>query len=331
MNDTDDRLLKIEQRLDSISIESINEKSAQDSEFIGEIDLIELWESLWSGKFWLLGITTLFILFGVLFSLSLPNMYESKGVYGISQDDGVAKNMPGQLGGLAAIAGINLGAGGQNKINHAVVLGQSWPFWDELIRTHNLKPLVFGVKEWDRARNKFIWDEDIYLVDEQKWIRKPPSGKEAEPSSYEVFDKIIDFVEIKFDAPTGLLSIKVKHYSPHVAQEWVEMIVEKLNGDFRDRDIVKAEKNIGYLQKKIDETKIAELKTVFYNMVEAQTKTLMLARVDEDYLVEPVIIPMVAESPVSPNRKLIVVLFAVAGGVFSLLFLFVKNIFSKRY
>ena len=79
-----------------------------------EIDLKELFSVLWEGKLLIIFITGFAAACAVLFALSLPNIYESKALLA-PKDESAAGGLAGlarQYGGLASLAGINIGGGG---------------------------------------------------------------------------------------------------------------------------------------------------------------------------------------------------------------------------
>ena len=78
-----------------------------------EIDLRELFATLWRGKWIIILVTTVFAVVGVFYALSQPNIYQSSVLLAPAQDEGGA-GVSGQLGGLASLAGISLGGGGSN-------------------------------------------------------------------------------------------------------------------------------------------------------------------------------------------------------------------------
>ncbi len=305
MNELDKRLDRIEQELSVITSLQSQVFGNPISSRSDEIDLRELFTVLWQGKWWILGITFLFAVAGVFYALSLPNMYKSEGVYAPAQKDNGAGGMAGQLGGLASLAGVSLGGGESNDIDQAMVLITSWPFLEGVINKHDLKPLIMGVKGWNRESGELIWDEEVYDPEAKKWLREPPKGMKAEPSSYETYDRFNQMIKVSMDTKTSLLKITVEYYSPDKAREWVNIISAEINEKFRIRDMEEAKKNIGYLSEKISETSIAEMQTVFYGMIEAQMKTLMLAEVDKEYLVRNVISPKSPELKSGPKRTLI--------------------------
>jgi uncharacterized protein involved in exopolysaccharide biosynthesis len=323
--DINQKLQKMEEQLDAITssisnpsprlLSESNSGSSFSSDFnrADEIDLRELFGILWQGKWWIIGITFVLAVVGVAYGLNLPNIYQSTGIFAPAQKQGRAGALSSQLGGLAAIAGVNLGGGDSNDIDQAMALITSWSFLESLVQRHNLKPMVLGLKGWDNTSRSLIWDTDVYEVRSGKWVREPPPGKSPEPSSYETYKALREMVNVRFDVNTALVTVTIAHYSPEVAQSWVELLVSEVNRDFQSRDMKEAKRNISYLQEKIQQTGIAEMQAVFYGMIEAQMKTLMLAEVGDDYLLRPVVTPKVAEIKSKPARALIALFAAFLG------------------
>lgn len=277
----------------------------------GEIDLRELWEILWRGKLWIAVTTMLFGIAGVLYSLSLPNMYTSEGIYAPTKQQGAANGLISQYGGLAAVAGLNLNGGRNTDVDQAMALIRSWSFLENLVEQNKLASLVLAVKGWDQHSRKIIWNEKIYDPNSGSW-RELKDNKSV-PSSYDVYRQLSEMVAVSVDSKTGMVSIAVTHYSPEVAAEWVKLLVSAINTHFQVRDISETKDNIAYLEAKIAETGIAGMQSVFYGMIESQLKTLMLAEVSDEYLLKEVVGPKVAEIKSKPRRTIICALFVVLG------------------
>ena len=126
-----------------------------------EISIFELWQVLWEAKWKAILIIVIFSTFGVIYSLLLPNKFESEGVFAPSQNQGGIGGALSKYSGLAAIAGISIDGGESDDIDQAIILAQSWPFLDRIVQKNGLKPYIMAVKGWDSAENKLIWDKDI--------------------------------------------------------------------------------------------------------------------------------------------------------------------------
>ena len=57
-----------------------NQSNKHSEDFEDEIDFIELFKVLWDGKWIIIFLTTFVSIVGVIYSLSLPNIYTSKAL-----------------------------------------------------------------------------------------------------------------------------------------------------------------------------------------------------------------------------------------------------------
>lgn len=117
----------------------------------------------------------------------------------------------------------------------------------------------------------------------------------AEPSSQEVFEFFIKEVfSINQDKDSGLYTIAIKHYSPYVAKSWVNWLIEDINKVMRERAISETSQNLFYLNEQLDKTSIADMQNTFYKLIEEQTKSLMLAEAQDEFVfkvIDPAIVP----------------------------------------
>lgn len=316
------RFDQLEQRLNALTADypgsafyNLSAKARPD-----EIDIRALWSVLWRGKWTILVAGLLSSVLGAVVALNVPDRYESEGVYALSAKEASLGGLVGQYSGLAAMAGLDLSSGENNDVDQALELVDSWPFLEKIIQIYDLKPLIAGVKTWDRKSNSIVWDADQYNFESKEWIRKPPPGKLAEPSSFEVFQALKGMIKVDYSKSVGLVRVSVEHYSPIVAKEWVVLIVKELDKHFQQRDVSMSENAIKYLQEKIDETGLSEMKSVLYEMVESQTKTLMLANISSGYLLKEVVPPKIAEEKSRPARVSYVLFAGFLGCLLGILF-----------
>jgi uncharacterized protein involved in exopolysaccharide biosynthesis len=299
-----------------------------------EIDLKELWQAIWKGKWIIAAVTSVFAVAAVVFALMLPNEYKATAILAPASNSGgnALSKLAGQFGGLASLAGINLGgASGEDKTAIAMELIKSWGFQEQFIRENNLEVEVFAAKGWDRKNNKLIIDEDLYDPVNKKWVRDydPNKGETAEPSSWELYEKLKERISVSQDKQTGLVNLSVEYYSPIIAKQWVELIVKQINKYLQEKDKQEAQKNIDYLARQVEKTNVAEMKSVFYQLIEEQTKTLMLAEASDEYVLKTISEAKVPEENSKPRRTLIVALATMLGGMLSILFVLTNLLKNK--
>ena len=291
-----------------------------------EIDLRELFSVLWAGKKLIAAVTSLFAIVAVIYALSLANEYKSYAVVAPAESGGSALgNMAGQLGGLASLAGINIGSGENNETLEAMEIMQSWGFMEEFIETNNLQVPVYAGEGWDKASNTLKLDDRLYDAESKTWlIEDEDSGKRRSPTSWELFEEFDEKVSVSQDKTSGLITISVEYYSPQLAKQWVELFVYSINEYMRERKLEQVNRNIKYLTAQVEKTAIAGMREVFYQIIEEQTKSKMLAEASPEYAFVTVSRAMVPEEKSAPNRALICILAVLLGGMLSVLIVLIQ-------
>jgi uncharacterized protein involved in exopolysaccharide biosynthesis len=301
-----------------------------------EIDLRELASALWQGKWLIICITAIFSVASVFYALSVPDEYKSTVLLAPASSSGGSglSKLAAQYGGLASLAGVNLGggSGGEDKVAIAMEIIKTWGFLENFIEQNNLQVALFAATGWNRTTNKLIINPELYDEATNKWVQKfnPAKGKKAEPSSWVLYNKLKAKVSIEQDKISGLISLTVEYYSPELARQWVESLVKSINGNLKKRDRDEAIKSIQYLKEKIQETHVSDMQAVFYQLIEEQTKTLMLAEVSEEYVFKTLSPARAAAVKSKPKRALIVVVGFMLGGMLSLIMVLIRYFTTNK-
>ena len=127
-----------------------------------------------------------------------------------------------------------------------------------------------------------------------------------------------------------MISISIEHYSPVVAKEILEMLLQSINNHMRIRKLKQVNINIDYLQEQISKTSIAEMRAIFYDIIKEQTKTKMLAEANPEYVFVTVNKPMIPEKKSQPVRSIIVIVSTILGFIFSLLIVLFQKYLIKN-
>jgi len=295
-----------------------------------EIDLKELWSAIWQGKWLIIAITFVFSVASVFYALSVPDEYKSTVLLApaSSSSSSSLSKLAGQFGGLASLAGINLGSGGaEDKTVVAMEIMKTWGFLEQFIKDNNIQVEVFAAESWSRGSNELIINPALYNIETKKWVREfdASKGQKAEPSSWELFEKVKGRVSISQDKTSGLISLSVEYYSPEIAKQWADKLVKAINAHIQKQDRKEATKSIAYLNDKIQETNVADMQSVFYQLIEEQTKTLMLAEVSDEYVFKTLSPAKVAEEKAKPKRALIVILGLMLGGMLAVIIVLIRH------
>ncbi|EKO3825628.1 LPS O-antigen length regulator [Vibrio harveyi] len=298
-----------------------------------EIDLRELFKALWKGKWIIIATTFVFAVGAVLYALSLPNIYKSDALLAPAENSGGGglSKMAGQLGGLAALAGVNLGAGESSQTDLAVQVMKSRQFIEAFINKHDLLVPLMAAKDWDLVNNKLILDEELYNPTTGEWLREPNGLRGATPTAQEAFEVFSKEVfNVSQDKESGLYTVSVKNYSPYIAQQWVNWLIEDINKVMRERTIAETSQNLAYLNTQLQKTAVADMQSTFYKLIEEQTKSLMLAEVQEEFIfkvVDPAVVPELKDGP---KRALICVLGTLLGGMLGVAIVLIRFAFRKK-
>lgn len=295
------------------------------------IDLKTLFCTIWKGKWLIIATTFIFAVGAVAIALWLPNEYRATAVVQSSDSGSGGKlaSLAGQFGGLASLAGIDLGSAETSDSVIAMEVLKSWGFAEDFIQKHNLSVSLFASEGWERSNNQLIINDNLYSAEEEKWIRDAPKGKKVEPSSWELYEEYKKRVSINQDNETGLISISVTHYSPYVAKQWTDWLVEDVNLHMKERALKEANESIKYLEEQIDQTSIAEIRTVFSELIQEQHKTRMLAQVSEEYTFKTVSPAKVPEEKSKPARFLIVLIGIFFGFFVGAAYLLIRLFFKR--
>jgi uncharacterized protein involved in exopolysaccharide biosynthesis len=297
-----------------------------------EIDLVELWHAIWSGKLIIILISALFAISSVLYAINQPNIYKATTLLSPAGDQsgaGGLAQMAGQFGGLASLAGINLGNGSADKTVLALEVLKSRVFIENFITKYEFLPQLIAAKKWDVNTKTLILDTDIYNTANKRWVRKVKAPKTPEPSPWEAYEAFRALLNISSDKETGMITLSIEHYSPVIAKEWLILLVSEINNTIREKDKFEAQRSIDFLSNKLKETQLVDMQTVFYQLIEEQTKTIMLAEVSQEYVFQTVDPANFPDEKAKPNRPLIAILGTILGIMLSLLIVLVRYFLSN--
>jgi uncharacterized protein involved in exopolysaccharide biosynthesis len=264
-------------------VNDVDRRAALDRE--ESVDLLMIWRVVWRRKL-VIALTALaFGIVAAIYSLVLTPQFRAQVVIADVREGnmGGMASLASQFGGLASLAGVNLGSLGNNG------------------------PQERGVLESRRLVSEFIARNALVPV------LLPKGGRNATPwMAAERFRNTV--LLIHEDKLKSLTTLSVQWTDPVVAAQWANGLVSLANELLRARALEESTRNIAYLNEQIARTNVVELRKVLYDLIETETKTQMIANGRREYafaVVDPAVPP---EERYSPKRTLIV-LFAIAFGV----------------
>ncbi len=277
-----------------------------------EFTLKELWDIFYSNIYILLTTTSVIVVLSVIYALILPPMYQSQVMMVNSDQNDRASQLSGianQFGGLASLAGINLGSSGGNDVLTSISILQSRSFIIEFINANDLKPILF---------------EDQYDQKDKSWEDNTvPSDWDA----HEIFSSlyVVDYDE--FGSP--VITLSLEWYDPIIAASWANLLVDKLNEYTKKEAMKDSEKSIEFLEIEISNTSNTNSKQILFQMIEQQMNKQMLANSSDQYEFRIIDRAVPAQEKHKPKRRVIVLLGTLLGIALSIIIILIKELLRK--
>ena len=243
--------------------------------------------------------------------LMLPEQYQAE-VHLISTNNDEQLSFGGaggDLGGIASLAGFDSRLGSDSRLDRlALDVIQTHSFAaDFLSNQPSLIPLLIAIQGWDLESSTVEFDDSLYSPD-TGWVNEPITEiKKLEQlwSAVYQFEKRLEVTE---SSTTNMVTLAFEHESPSVAANVLEQLQLKINSQMRESVIQDSKRNIENLTEEATNTSVADLKAVFYRLIEEQTKTLMLASSSREFVFKkatPILMPV---SPSGPPRVLVTII-----------------------
>jgi uncharacterized protein involved in exopolysaccharide biosynthesis len=258
------------------------------------LDLFALVAMLWREKLIVVATVAVCAIAGVAYALLATPVYKAEIVMTPAGQRTPSASL-GQLSGLAALAGVNLGSEGTTT---PLAVLKSREFAEEFIREDKLEAILvddFGDPS-----------EDLDIRD-----------------ALHVFLK--DVRVVSEDKKAGTVTLSIYWEDPVVAAEWANSYIERLNARLRARALADAERNVKFLQQEIANTTIVSVQQSVGRILEAEMQQYMLAKGDVEYAYKVVDRASPPKSRESPKRVLVVLLSVLIGAVLAVLVVIARS------
>jgi uncharacterized protein involved in exopolysaccharide biosynthesis len=263
------------------------------------LDLFALVAMLWREKLMVVATVAVCAIAGVAYALLATPVYKAEIVMTPAGQRTPSASL-GQLSGLAALAGVNLGSEGTTT---PLAVLKSRAFAEEFIRENKLEAILvddFGDPS-----------EDLDIRD-----------------ALHVFLK--DVRVVSEDKKAGTVTLSIYWEDPVVAAEWANSYIERLNARLRARALADSERNVKFLQQEIANTTIVSVQQSVGRILEAEMQQYMLAKGDVEYAYKVVDRASPPKLRESPKRVLVVLLSVLIGAVLAVLVVIARSGLLKR-
>jgi len=297
-----------------------------------DINLQELVNVLWQAKGVIISVTAVMSVIGVMYSLLLPNIYQSKALLvPVIPTSNISRTI-GNYNTFAGLAGVSLPSN-VDRGNSAKALEKisSLSFFEDNILNNIFLPDLMAVKSWDSKTNTIIYDDSIYNIENKTWVGEYSQLENKMPSaqkSFSVFKS--EHLSLVEDRKSGFITLSIKHQSPFVAKKWAELVVNEVNSFYRLKDKLESEKAVGFINNQISMTGLSEIKRVLAELLQEETKKLTLIEANEFYVFDYIDPPAVMERKSEPSRALICILSAIFGGMLGVLSVLIRHYIFRK-
>ena len=292
-------------------------------ERIHEVDLIEIFKLLWDKKFFITVIVTFSAFFSFLYAVSLVNYFQSDALLEVVDSSDEANSS--RLNGYASMIGLGIGGKEANKSDLVLATVRSKDFFKLISQDDMILAKIVATKDFDMDSNKIIFDESIFNSLDNLWV------KDKKPSYLKAFKKYNKIINIGISKDTGFITITSEHISPIFAKELIDLIVEEINTLFRKKDLDQSTRALRYLEEKIQNTYILEIKDVMNELVSVNLEKQMMSDINEDYVLSYIENAYIPENKSRPSKPLICILGTIAGFILSILIVIIRNyVFVNR-
>jgi uncharacterized protein involved in exopolysaccharide biosynthesis len=269
-----------------------------------KISLRQIWRIIWRGKLTVIAATMIFALGSIAYALLAKEIYRAEVLLAPAAEQSTPM-IGGQLGGLAALAGVSVGEG--NDVVALAVL-QSREFARDFIEQLDLLPIFFE-DEWDAEQDRWLEDDPTEAPDVRDGVKF---------FHEEVF-------KVSEERGTGLVTLAIEWTDPDVAAEWASILVVRLNDRLRERALQEAETNVAYLQSEMASATLVTLQESIGRLLEAELPKLMLAKGNEEFAFKIVDSAVPPRERVRPKRALTAIIGTILGGLLGIFIVLVGH------
>lgn len=278
-----------------------------------EIDIRQIIQRLWDGKWTILLVTVLCSLAAIAYALRAPEIYRSEALVQPrheSKSAGVL-TLATQFSGLTDLYGGAIDAGGFRAVALATL--ESRAVIEQFIREKDLLPKMYA-GAWDPiAKN---WKD---------------TNPERVPTTWEAYSHFVGgILKVEEDKRTGLVTIAIEWSDARESQQWVTELIARANGYLKANAIREGEKNLDYLEQQLRSIEQVELRRALYGVVEAELKKLMLAQGGEEFAFKTIDPAVTPKKRIRPVRRQIAVLGFLTGGFAGVLLVLARSVFRKQ-
>ncbi len=287
-----------------------------------EIDLRELFSTIWKNKFKLILLSILITSLAIIYAITAPNSYNSKTI--LVPQESSKPSLGGGAAALAAMAGINIGGGGGGLDVSSLFknLIGDYPFNRDVIIKYSLDKRL---KSEEMAKNMiFVLNGKEMREDLKNLFGNSKEEKDRDEVIFDTFEKLKNIMSVSTDKESGAITLSATLEDRFLAKELVEIYLKEMSQYAKKVDFKEMDAQLSYYQQELSSTTNLDLKKNITELISALIKKKVLSQAGEYYMVKQLTKPEVAyiKDKTKPKRALIVVVAFITSIILGIFFIF---------
>ncbi len=292
-----------------------------------EIDLRELFATIWKHKLFLALFAFFITTMAILYTLYKPNVYKSQTIL-IPKDQGEGSHISGGAAALASMAGINIGGGGGIDVGNLFkTLIENYDFNRKIIRTYHL----------DKYLDPAFYEKDLVFAANYdglyKLLKPSPSSKKKtqEEITYDVYKKLKHILSVSTDKKSGAITLSAKFEDRFLAKKLVDIYLREMSDYIKQLDLKEIDEQMRYYEKELEKAKNLDLRANINELLSALVKKKVLSQAGEFYMVKQLTKPQVpyVKDKAGPKRALIVIVAFITSIILGIFMIFFKEFLNN--
>jgi len=298
-----------------------------------EIDLRELFSTIWGNKFKIIFLSILISSFALIYVVTKPNSYASQTILILKEQS--KPSLGGGAAALASMAGISLGGGGSGIDIGALFknLINDYAFNREVISRYQLVA---------KLSDDVMENQRVYILNGREMRRDitamfspqdkdKDKDKDKEEVLFNTYKKIKSIISTSTDKESGAITLSASLEDRFLAKELVNIYLKEMSNYIKMLDLKEIDEQINYYENELHSTTSLELKSNLTDLLSALVEKKVLSQAGEFYMVKQLTKPEVSyiKDKTKPKRGLIIVVAFITSiilGIFMVFFgEFLKN------
>ena len=270
-------------------------------------------------------ISAFFVMMSTIYSFSLTEQFTSEVTFKVSTKG----NEPSQTQGSGlSISSLLSGKGSTTNLGYEIVsIIKSRSFFNRLLQNNpDILPMLFAADSFNYSSKSTSFDEGLYNVDTNEWLRDAQPPFTSIPSNLELHEVYNKKLNITIDDDSSLITASFTHVSPIFSSALLEEVIINLNEYIKSKDLQESSEALEYLEKRLQSEPQTEIRKAISSLVELQLKKNMFSNLTSSYAVEVIDAPFIPEIKSSPQKSIIIFLGLIAGFLVSLLVIFIPRV-----